>query len=168
MVSRLTKSVTFRAKVHDRAQATAREAIYYIEQWITSSDVVTIPVHHARLTINNTCVVLIASFNDPECLGYLMITAQPTTSSFDAHNNTVAIMTSIQITTVDQIITGTQDQNKMGTHLPMITSQHQAQSDTGAIVGGTVAIVFIITAGVVILFLPHIILKNHHTTKFQR
>ena len=40
--------MTFRAKVHDRAQATAREVITYIEQWITSSVLVTIPVHHAR------------------------------------------------------------------------------------------------------------------------
>ena len=88
--------VTFRAKVHDRAQATAREVITHIEQWITSSDVVTLPVHHARLNINNTCIVLLASFDDPECPGYLTpppvrtatytmtsTTAQPSTSSVE-------------------------------------------------------------------------------------
>ena len=64
--------VTFRGKVHDRAQVTAREVITYIEQWITSSDnMVILPVHHARLNINSICVVLLASFDDPECPRYL-------------------------------------------------------------------------------------------------
>ena len=44
----------------------------YIEQWITSSDMVSLPVHHARLRINNTCVVLLASLDDPECPRYLI------------------------------------------------------------------------------------------------
>ena len=132
--------MTFRAKVHDRAQATAREVIYYIEQWITSSYVVTIPVHHARLTINNTCVVLIASFDDPACPGYL--TAQP------KHTTTQQGVTNSSEPTTGQID----------------VAISQSQSDTGAIVGGTVAIIFIITTGVAIvlisILLPLVILKN--------
>jgi hypothetical protein len=73
--------VTFRAKVHDRAQATAREVITHIEQWITSSDVVTLPIHHARLKINSTCVVLLASLDDTECPGYLIPLSQATTNT---------------------------------------------------------------------------------------
>ena len=69
--------MTFRGTIQDRAQATAREVISYIEQWITSADVVNIPVHHARLNINNTCVVLLASLDDLECPGYLVIPTEP-------------------------------------------------------------------------------------------
>ena len=94
-----------------------------------------------------------------------MITAQPTMST-DAHSSTVTIMTMSQVTTVDQIITGTQDHNKTGILLPLITNQPQL--DTSAMVGGAITVVFIITAGVVILFLLYIILKNNHTTKPQR
>ena len=57
----------------------------HIEQWITSSesDVVTLPVHHARLNINNTCVVLLSLFDDPECPGYLNPPSQTTTNYVD-------------------------------------------------------------------------------------
>ena len=144
--------VTFRAKVHDRAQATAREVIYFTEQWITSSNIVTIPVHHARLTINNTCVVLIASFDDPACPGYL--TAQPKhTATKAATDNSVATTSQQSITNGSGPTTGQVD-----------VAISQSQSDTGAIVGGTVAVIFIITAGVAIvlisILLPLVILKN--------
>ena len=52
----------------------------HIEQWMTSPDVVTLPVHHARLRIrfNGTCDVLLASFDDPECSEYLTPPSQDT------------------------------------------------------------------------------------------
>ena len=161
--------MTFRAKVHDRAQATAREVITYIEQWITSSDVVTIPVHHARLIVNNSCVVLLASLDDPECPGYLT-PPDPSTSppvSTATSDTTPYVSTDSMITS--QLVTGTsnQSQNKGETLSPV--EAKQPQSDTRAIVGGAsaVAIVFIITSGVVIMFLLYSILKYHHT-KGQR
>ena len=144
--------VTFRGKVQDRAQATAREVISYIEQWITSADVVSIPVHHARLSINNTCVVLLTSLDDLECPAYLTITTE-------------AVLT----TTIDDIDTSTPlsttAPDVMGRTFSTAVIPPQSHSDVGAIVGGAVAIVFIITAGVVTVFLSHTILKNFQSTK---
>jgi hypothetical protein len=159
--------VTFRAKVHDRAQAIAREIITHIEQWITSSDVVTLPVHHARLKINSTCVVLLASLDDPECPGYLTPPSQPTVTS------TASKMTSSgsfsELTTTEQLTTDIAG-SKRGTVSSVVTNQPQL--DAGAIVGGAVAIVLIIcvTIGVVILLclLYSIFKMKHIQAKEQR
>ena len=155
--------VMFRGKVQDRAQATAREVIYYMEQWISSSDAVTIPVHHARLDINSTCVVLIASLDDPECPGYLSVPTAPVTTG------STSVSTAITSMTTD----ATQDNNgaESGSLPPFITTSQPGQShtDTGVIVGGAVAIVFIITVGVVIVFLLFFLIlvyrRSVHTTK---
>ena len=132
----------------------------YIEQWITSSDVVTIPIHHARLIINNTCVVLLASLDDPECPGYLSGTSDTTPYVSTDTDPITQLMTTVQLTTG----TSNKNQNKGETLSPVDVKQF----DTGAIVGGAVAIVFIITAGVVIMFLLYSILKYHHTVTGQR
>ena len=146
--------MTFRAKVHDRAQATAREVITHIERWITSSDVVTLPVHHARLNINNTCVVLLGSLDDPECPGYLIPPSQLTTSI------TSDIMTSEAFTTTAQPTTNTLSSKREN------IDTNQPQLDAGTIVGGSVAIVLIIciTIGVVmiLIYLLHSIFKLKH------
>ena len=101
---------------------------------------VTLPVHHARLKINDTCVVLLASFDDPECPGYLTPPSQP-------------VHTTTSITS--DMMTSDSD-----SHSELITAEtassvdsNQPSSDVGAIVGGTVAIVLIITAGVVIVLM---------------
>jgi hypothetical protein len=57
-----------------------------------SSDVVTLPVHHARLKINSTCVILLTSLDDQECPGYLTPPSQPTTTS--SHIATEMMITS--------------------------------------------------------------------------
>ena len=150
--------VTFRAKVHDRAQATAREVITHIEQWITSSesDVVTLPVHHARPNINSTCVVLLGSLDDPECPGYLIPPSQLTTSI------TSDLMTSDAFTTTVQLQPTT---NTISSKRENIDT-NQPQLDAGTIVGGTVAIVLIIciTIGVVmiLIYLLYSIFKLKH------
>ena len=102
--------MTFRAEVHDRAQATAREVITHIEQWITSSIVVTLPVHHARLKINSTCVILLASFDDPECSDYLSPPLQPTTSITSDKNLMTSDFTSDKMTSdsINEITTTAQ------------------------------------------------------------
>ena len=153
--------MTFRAKVHDRAQATAREVITYIEQWITSSDnMVTLPVHHARLNINNTCVVLLSSFDDPECPGYLTPPPQPvsTTTSISTNDETAISKLTTAKPTMGSL------GNKRETLSPVDTKQPQ-QLDEGAIVGGAVAIVLIITTGIVmiLLFLVHSTFKLKYT-----
>ena len=127
--------MTFRAKVHDRAQATARDVIRYIEQWITSSVLVTIPVHHARLNINNTCIVLLASLDDPECPGYLI----PPSTSPPVYSSTSDTMPYVstdtdpitQLMTTAQLTTGTsnKNQNKGETLSPV--DMRQPQLDTG-------------------------------------
>ena len=146
--------VTFRGQVHDRAQATAREVIMYIEQWITSSDMVSLPVHHARLRINTTCVVLLASLDDPECPGYLTPPSQLVRTATSA--------------TSDMMTPDSNSVSELSTHVQTTTmgnksvdTKRQPQSDVGAIVGGasTVAIVLIITAGVVMMFLFYSIFK---------
>ena len=226
--------VTFRAKVHDRAQATAREAITHIEQWITSSDVVTLPVHHARLNVNNTCVVLLASFDDPECPEYLtppfpainktsvgdnimndpecldgsVPISEPvhtTTSSTDETYSSTEptkgqeTTSGLTGTSIQDVPTGSTSQSMTTTNNQFITTpplttgifdqgqtaqneieketvsstedergQQQFQFDAGAIVGGVVAIIFIITAGIVIMFVLYSILKYCQTTKQLR
>ena len=155
--------VTFRGKVQDRAQATAREVIYYMEQWITSSDSVSIPVHHARLSINSTCVVLIASLDDPECPGYLRATQQMDTTT----------TTSSSGGTDGTLVTTSQSDQKPTTGInvnnaPSITVQSSGQVDTGAVVGGAVAIVFIIATGLVIVLVLYIILKYRQKTHNKR
>ena len=167
--------MTFRARVHDRAQAIAREVITHIEQWITSSDVVTIPVHHARLDVNSTCVVLLASLNDPECPGYLT-PLDPSTSPPVYHVTTTSgtsdtsyVSTDAdpvtQLMTTAQLTTGTLNKNQNKRETPSPVDTKQSPSDTGAIVGGTVAIVFIIMTGVVIMFLLYSVLKYHQSPK---
>ena len=158
--------VTFRAKVHDRAQATAREVITHIEQWITSSDVVTLPVHHARLNINNTCVVLLASFDDLECPGYLTPLSQPvhTTTSISSSDITTSDSLS-ELTTeaqpTDMIMSSPGSEGEVVSPVDI----KQQQFDSGAIVGGAVAIVLILTTGVVmiVIFLLYSIFKLKHT-----
>ena len=113
--------VTFRGKVQDRAQATAREVIYYMEQWISSSDAVTMPVHHARLDINSTCVVLIASLNDPECPGYLTVPTAPVTTSNDVHS--VSMITDL-----------TQDHGAGSGSFPPLITKSRPQSHTDIII----------------------------------
>ena len=132
------------------------------------SDVVTIPVHHARLTINNTCVVLIASFDDPACPGYLI--AQPKHTQSIANSSlptTGQVHSTTKAATDDNAAATTQQSiaNGSGPTTGQINvAISQSQSDTGAIVGGTVAVIFIITAGVAIvlisILLPLVILKN--------
>ena len=142
--------MTFRAKVHDRPPATAREVIIHIEQWITSA-LVTLPVHHARLKIN---VTLLHSLGDTECPGYLIPPSQLTTSI------TSDIMTSDAFTTSIQPTTNTLSTKRETIHT------NQPQLDAGAIIGGTVAIVLIIctTIGVVmiLIYLLYSIFKLKH------
>ena len=196
--------VTFRAKVHDRAQATAREVITYIEQWITSSDMVTLPVHHARLKINDTCVVLLDSLDDPECPENLTSPSQAITSSVgdttddpkcpdelitlsepvhttisstdDIYSSTESTKeretTSTLMGTLNQAGFTSQQMTTTVTNDQLITSpqlttgilNQQPQTDTEAIVGGAVAIVFTITAGIVVMFALYSILKYCQTT----
>ena len=147
--------VTFRGKVQDRAQATAREVINYMEQWISSSDADTILVHHIRLDINSTCVVLIASLNDPECPGYLTAPHVHTvTTSSDMYST---LVTTTTVTTEQNLITGA--------HLPPFMT-NQEQGNTSVIVGGVVAIVFIITTGFVLIFLPYVIVKKRQSKRY--
>ena len=223
--------VTFRAKVHDRAQATAREVITYIELWIMSSDMVSLPVHHARLRINNTCVVLLSSLDDPECPRYLTPPSQATTTNIgDIHtvniddpptqpvhtttsstDNTYSSIetvttqhettppftgtlnqnistgstsqprttTDYQVTTSPQLTTETLNQIETAqlTTTETLNKSHneeetlspvdktQPQADTGTIIGGAVAIVLIITTGIVIMFILYSVLKYHQTMK---
>ena len=120
-----------------------------------SSDAVTMPVHHARLDINSTCVVLIASLDDPECPGYLTAPSVHTvTTSSDMYSTLVTTTTML---TEQNLITGTQLS-------PFMTNQEQG--NTSVIVGGVVAIVFIITTGFVLIFLPYIIVKKCQSKRY--
>ena len=149
--------VMFRGKVQDRAQATAREVIYYMEQWISSSDAVTIPVHHARLDINSTCVVLIASLDDPECPGYL---TAPSVHTITTGTNLYGItQLEKKLTTVNQ--PETVSESAIPSLITM--SQPQSHTDTGAIVGGAVAIVFIIMSSFILIFLLYMLFKHSQT-----
>lgn len=134
--------VTFRGKVQDRAAATAREVISSVEIWTTSSSHVTIPVHHARLNVNNTCIALLASLDDIECPGHFDSTTTTTEQEMlttRGHNTT----TPPRLVTTERY--------------PNIVDP--SQSDTGAIVGGVVAITLILTVGVSIVILVWLILK---------
>ena len=152
--------MTLRAKVHDRAQATARVVITYIEQWITSSDVVTLPVHHARLKINDTCVVLLDSLDDPECPGYLTPPSQPV-------HTTTSITSDMTSGSISELKTTTTQMmgSKSGETVSSVDTK-QPQFDVGTIVGGAFAIVLVIciTTGVVMIsFLLYLIFKLKHT-----
>ncbi len=175
--------MTFRAKVHDRAQATAREVITHIEQWTMSSDVVTLPVHHARLRINSTCVVLLTSLDDPECPGHLTppsqdnhnITSNITNNiSKPVHNTTDSTYSSTEPVKEQEMtseLTGTQSKNISTTSSiseSVSSIDKQPQFDLGAIAGGAVTIVFIITAGIVIMFVLYSVLKYRQTAKQLR
>ena len=164
--------VTFRGKVQDRAQATARKVINYMEQWISTSDTVTIPVHHARLDINSTCVVLIASLDDPECPGYLS-SAPPVhtiTTAIEEYRprTTVGVtLTHDQTTTAQNQDNGKGSDNSTPSKISTTSQPRQGHADTVVVVGGVVASVFIITVGLVItLLLCFILLYRHlHTSK---
>ena len=144
----------------------------YVEQWITSSDMVSLPVHHARLRINNTCVVLLASLDDPECPRYLIPpTRQPmhtthTSTSVISDMMTSGSNTASKPTTAAQSTMG----SSMGETMAPLNTKQQPQSDVGAIVGGasTVAIVLIITAGVVLMFLLYSSFKLKHMQAIEQ
>ena len=138
-----------------------------MEQWITSSDSVSIPVHHARLSINSTCVVLIASLDDPECPGYLRATQQmdtTTTTSSSGGTDDTLVTTLVTTSQSDQKpTTGINVNNALS-----ITVQSSGQVDTGTVVGGAVAIIFIIATGLVIVLVLYIILKYNYKTHNKR
>ena len=122
--------VTFRGKVHDRAQVTAREVITYIEQWITSSDnMVILPVHHARLNINSTCVVLLASFDDPECPRYLTPPFQATNTSIgDMHTIDDPVYLEKLISPTQPVHTTTSSTDNTYSSTETVTTQHETTS----------------------------------------
>lgn len=118
------------------------------------------------------------------------VTTQPeTTSPFNTGTLNQNISTSstaqprtttdYQVTTSPQLTTGTTNQietaqlttietlnkshNKEGTNSPI--DKTQAQSDTVIIIGGAVAIVLIITTGIVIMFVLYSVLKYCQTMK---
>ena len=154
MLSRITKSSDFQDQSSRQSSSNSKRG-HYIEQWITSSNVVTLPVHHARLKINSTCVILLGSLDDPECPGYLIPPSQLTTSI-----STSDIMTSDAFTTTAQPATNTFSSKREN------IDTNQSQLDAGTIVGGTVAIVLIIciTIGVVmiLMYLLYSIFKLKH------
>ena len=133
-----------------------------IERWITLSDVVTLPVHHARLNINNTCVILLASFDDPECSDYLSPPFQSTTGINIVSDD---IMTSDSISEFTAIVQPTMGGSHKGETFPPVVTK-LTESDTGAIVGGAIAILLIITTGIammVLMFLLYSVFKLKHT-----
>ena len=134
----------------------------YIEQWITSSDVITLPVHHARLKINDTCIVLLASFDDPECPGYLTPPSQSVHTTASINNDmTTSDSVSEFMTTTIQMTMGSKSSETVSS-----VDTKQPQFDVGAIVGGAFAIVLVIciTTGVVVIsFLLYLIFKLKHT-----
>ena len=157
--------VTFRGKVQDRAQATAREVIYYMELWVSSSDVVTIPVHHARLDINSTCVILIASLDDPECPGYLTASPVHTVTTYSDVYSTTDTTTQPTITDRNLRTTGTHDSGPLPPFTSTSQDQPQDQSVAGVIVGGVVAVTFILTIGFILIFLLYILFKYCNLNK---
>ncbi len=199
----------------------------YIEQWIMSSDVVSLPVHHARLRINSTCVVLLTSFDDPECPGHLTppsqniniicvnitnnlskpvhtttstiynstepikeqeMTSEPTgtlnknvsTTSSISNNFTTEVTSSQPMTTINnnqlitapQLTTGSLNQGHTAQNeeenVSPVDNYKQPQFNVGVIVGGAVTTVFIITAGIVIMFVLYSVLKYCQTAKQLR
>ena len=142
----------------------------HIEQWITSSDVVTLPVHHARLRINSSCIVLLNSFDDPACPGYLTPPSQPVHTTTSSATDTMTSDSVSELTTTTQATTGSLGLGSKGETVSSVDTK-QPQSDVGAIVGGAVAIVLIITTGVVmiLMFLFYSIFRLKHThTRRQR
>ena len=67
---------------------------------------VTLPVHHARLNINNICVVLLTSFDDPECPGYLAPPSQPTHTTTSITSDIMTSDSVSEFTTTNQPTTG--------------------------------------------------------------
>ena len=57
---------TYRARLNGTADANSSELIMIIEQWISGD--VSILVGGVRFSIDSTCFVEIASFEDPECM----------------------------------------------------------------------------------------------------
>ena len=110
--------VTFRAQLKDRSQATAREIITYIEEWITSSNGARLTAYSVRLNLNNTCVILLSTIDDSECPGYLV----PPTTLPNLENTS---------------------ESTLAMNLP--PNGNVQSSDAGVIVGGVFAMVFVVS-----------------------
>jgi len=60
------QQVTFRARMHGTAQATSSQLLRNIETWVAQMDS-TIAIQGVRLHIDDSCLLAISTFSDPEC-----------------------------------------------------------------------------------------------------
>ena len=142
--------VTFRAQLKDRSQATAREIVTYIEEWITSSNGARLTAYGIRLNLNNTCVILLSTIDDPECPSYLgpQTTQQPYTK----------LTTSLESATLISHTSG-----RTTTKASQLSQNTQ---DTNAIVGGVVPVAIVLIIAIAVLIIVAIILLHRPRSKY--
>jgi len=58
--------VTFRATLHGTAQANSSQLLRNIETWVAQVDSI-IAIQGVRLNVDNSCILAISTFGDPEC-----------------------------------------------------------------------------------------------------
>ena len=62
----LSAEVTFRARMRGTAQATSSQLLRNIETWVAQVDS-TIAIQGVRVHIDDSCLLAISTFSDPEC-----------------------------------------------------------------------------------------------------
>ena len=137
------QKVTFRARLHGTAPATSSQLIENIQQWVDMK----MPVAVQGVRVNtDACPVAITSFGDPQCLAD---TTQSTSQSTDPSQTSPEIPPTSMQTTSDSTTTE--------------TALLDTTDNTGAIVGGVVAVIIILILAVTIIIIVIAILvtKNH-------
>ena len=137
------QQVTFRARLHGTAHATSSQLIEYIQTWVNTE----IPVAVQGVRVNtDTCPVAITSFGDPQCFE---VTTQPTlqSDSFTSFQTTPEMPPTSMETTSDSTTTE--------------TALLDTADNTGAIVGGVVAIILILAMTVLVITIAVLVTKNH-------
>ena len=136
------RQVTFRAKLHGTAHATSSQLTENIQQWVSTK--IPVAVQGVRVNIDK-CPVAITSFGDPQCPE----TTQPTlqSDSFTSFQTTPEMPFTSMETASDSITTE--------------TALLDTADNTGAIVGGVVAIILILAMTVLVITIAVLVTKNH-------
>ena len=154
--------VTYRARLEGTSEIDSSSLISLLEKWVSGK--ASISVTGILVTVDPDCPVAILSLNEEECLlikptpttsiaaPTTSSTGDITTSSPQSPSTTSNIMGTTDSTTSSSPLSPSTPSSTMGTTDSTTSSNPQSSSEnTTVIVGGVVAIVFILVIGIIIV-----------------
>ena len=146
--------VTYRAILEGTSEIDSGSLISLIEKWVSGRP--SISVTGILMTVDPECPVAISSLSEEECLLIKPTSTAPTTSATgDRTSISQSSSTTSSITDTTDSTTSSSPQHPssmtIGTTDSTTSSSPQSPLDNTAIIGGVVAIVFILVIGIIIV-----------------